>query len=739
MGEEETPRILVVEDDRDFAPVLKRLLKKKLAAEVVVAEDCARARDALASSSFDLITLDYQLPDGDGLDLLEEIKPQIGLTPVIMVTGHGDETTAMRAFRAGASGYVVKDGRLSSMLPSTLEQALDHRLTEESLRASEARFRRLFEAAKDGILILDAETGRITDVNPFLKELLGYTREEMLGASLWEIGPFKDIAESKELFRELQQRAYVRYEHLPIQAKDGRSVDVEFVSNVYRVDHTKVIQCNIRDITERKRAQDKSEEHYLTLRGIIESTDSPIFSVDTNYRYTSFNRAHAAVMKSLYGADIKLGESLLEYQTVEEDRAGAKRNIDRALDGERVIEVAYSGEEVRSRLHFEVLHNPIWGGDGRIVGVAIFAKDVTEQKRAAEALRQSEETLQTIFDAVPGLLFFKDKNNKLVRANRALCDTLGLSEEEIIGKPLSELFPNQSEQYWQDDLDVIESGNPKLGILEPMETPRGTLWFQTDKLPYRNTEADIIGVIGFSLDITERQRYEEELKQVNAELEGYAHTVSHDLKGPLASMGMSLSMLRELLESPKSKEAGLEVLEVVDLMGLSLERADQLIGTLLKLAEAGQVPGEVTSIDVGQMVKRVLEERAREIKVRGIKVEVDSDLGHVVADYSHVYQLFANLIANAIQHNDSESPVIEVSRLGEEGEGGHRYLVRDNGSGIPPETIDRIFMPFFKGKTGGSGIGLSTVKKIVKLYGGEISAYNDSGACFEFTLGDCKP
>ena len=736
MRTEEKTRILVIEDDRNFAPVLKKLLENKLGAEVVLAEDCARARDVLASSCFDLITLDFQLPDGEGLDLLQEIKPQIGLTPVVMVTGHGDEKTAVQAFDAGASGYVVKDKRIASILPSTLERALDHRLTEELLRASEARFRRLFEAAKDGILILDAETGRITDVNPFLKDLLGYSREEMLGATLWEIGPFRDIAESRGLFRDLQQNSYVRYEHLPLQTKDGRCVEVEFVSNVYQVDHTKVIQCNIRDITERKRAQDKNEEQSRTFKGVVESTTEPIFSVDADYRYTSFNDAHAAVMKKLYGADIEVGQSILDYHTVEEDWNHAKTNIDRALRGERVVVEASAGEEVLSRLRFEILHNPIKDRDGRIVGVAVFAKDVTERKRASEALRQSEETLQIIFDAVPGLLFFKDMDNRLIRANMALCEALGMSETEITGRPLSELFPDQSEQYRRDDQGVIETGVPKLGILESMETPDGTILVQTDKLPYRNVQGEIVGVIGFSVDITERQRYEEELKQVNAELEGYAHTVSHDLKGPLASVGMSLAMLRALVQGDQSEAVRSEIFQVVDLMEKSIVRADELIGTLLRLAEAGQVPEEVTDIDVSLMVKGVLEERAEAIKASGITVEVDADLGHVVADHSHVYQVFANLIANAIQHNDSESPVIQVSRPGVRADGANRYLVRDNGSGIPPENIDRIFLPFFKGKTGGSGIGLSTVMKIVKLYGGEITVCNDDGACFEFTLRD---
>src|SRR5450759_5309242 len=123
---------------------------------------------------------------------------------------------------------------------------------EEALKTSATNYRRLFEAAQDGILILDAETGQIVDVNPSLIEMLGYSHEEHFGKKLWEIGTFRDIEASKAAFGELQDKGYVRYNDLPLETKDGRKMAVEFVSNVYLVNHHKVIQCNIRDTTERK-------------------------------------------------------------------------------------------------------------------------------------------------------------------------------------------------------------------------------------------------------------------------------------------------------------------------------------------------------------------------------------------------------------------------------------------------------------------------------------------------------
>jgi len=131
---------------------------------------------------------------------------------------------------------------------------------ELALRASESRYRRLFEAAYEGILILDAKTGRIADVNPFLCQLLDYPHPEFVGKELWEIGLFKDKGESQTAFRELQEKGYIRYEDLPLKTKGGVRREVEFISNVYREDGHRVIQCIIRDITERKRMEDEREQ-----------------------------------------------------------------------------------------------------------------------------------------------------------------------------------------------------------------------------------------------------------------------------------------------------------------------------------------------------------------------------------------------------------------------------------------------------------------------------------------------
>ncbi|QJW95180.1 PAS domain-containing sensor histidine kinase [Frigoriglobus tundricola] len=145
--------------------------------------------------------------------------------------------------------------RRPHMILLAIEDATGRREAAEALADSEARYRRLFETAQDGILLVDPGSRRVFDANPFLSELLGYSHAELVGKELWEIGLFRDIEANKAAFRALQQRGYIRYEDLPLRTHDGRAIEVEFVSNVYTVGASRVIQCNIRDVTDRKRAE----------------------------------------------------------------------------------------------------------------------------------------------------------------------------------------------------------------------------------------------------------------------------------------------------------------------------------------------------------------------------------------------------------------------------------------------------------------------------------------------------
>ncbi len=145
--------------------------------------------------------------------------------------------------------------RRENCVAASIRDITARKEAEARLRVSETRYRRLFEATQDGILIVDAETGLVTDVNPYLLDLLGYSKNCVIGKKLWELGPYADLEASKAIFRQLQINKCVRYENLPLQTRDGEDIDVEFVSSLYKVDNERFIQCNIRDISERRLAE----------------------------------------------------------------------------------------------------------------------------------------------------------------------------------------------------------------------------------------------------------------------------------------------------------------------------------------------------------------------------------------------------------------------------------------------------------------------------------------------------
>jgi PAS domain S-box-containing protein len=190
----------------------------------------------------------------------------------------------------------------------------NHMGVEEKLTISETNYRRLFETAKDGIIILDAETGMITDVNPFLVELLGYRKEKFLEKAIWDIGFFKDIVANHDKFIELKQKGYVRYDDLPLESIAGRKIRVEFVSNVYPVNHHMVIQCNIRDITERKTTEEELLQEQSLMFALMDNLPDHIYFKDRESRFLRNNKAHVLSF-GLTDSDQLVGKSDFDFFT----------------------------------------------------------------------------------------------------------------------------------------------------------------------------------------------------------------------------------------------------------------------------------------------------------------------------------------------------------------------------------------------------------------------------------------
>jgi PAS domain S-box-containing protein len=271
----------------------------------------------------------------------------------------------------------------------------------KSLIDSEARYRRLFETAQDGILILDAQTGQIADVNPFLIDMLGYSYLELLGKKLWEIGFFKDVAASTAAFQNLQEKGYVRYHDLPLETKDGRAVNVEFVSNSYYVDGQKVIQCNIRDITERKRAETALQESEEKYRSLVNNVKLGIFrsSPGAKGKFLEVNPA----MEEITGYSRR--ELLtMDVSCIYADPRQRAKFINKIGRSKGVLQLEFTlKKKDNSAIVVAVIDTLIRDNTGKLIYVDGILEDITEHKKM-QANAIENETLKHLNSAKSDLL-----------------------------------------------------------------------------------------------------------------------------------------------------------------------------------------------------------------------------------------------------------------------------------------------------------------------------------------------
>ena len=272
------------------------------------------------------------------------------------------------------------EGENPTFILLAFKDITDRRRSEAAVRGSELRYRRLFQTAKDGILILNAETGKIIDANPFMSGLLGYEHDEFLGQELWQIGLFRDKDESRAAYRELKEKAYIRYDHLPLKTKGGREVEVEFVSNTYSVEGRLVAQCNIRDITERSRLERKTHEQATALADLHRRKDeflamlshelrnplSPILNAVQLLRLQGdeslLQREARSVIERQVGQLTRLIDDLLEVSRItsgrvrlQQDRLDMRGIVERAVESARPL-ITRRGHE----LSVTKPDKPIW-------------------------------------------------------------------------------------------------------------------------------------------------------------------------------------------------------------------------------------------------------------------------------------------------------------------------------------------------------------------------------------------
>jgi PAS domain S-box-containing protein len=498
-------RMLIVEDDPEIARSLQRLLIRKFSAQVELASDIFAARETIHSMDFDLILLDYQLPDGNGLELLEEISETRDHAPVIMVTGQGDEAIASQAFRLHASGYVVKDSKLSALLPEVVGGALGEmalRKAEARVRRSEETERALLNATSESLLLLDPD-GTILVANETAAGRLGMTGAKAVGKNFYDslpAGRRVDVKRSVDgVFRSgtPQSFEYVadgRYFAGAVYPADREHGDVQRVAVFSQdVTETKVAEGELRkardeledrvsertaqlmaaneelraEIAVRQKIEDSLKTLSAQVHGQARMLDD-VLSSSPDYFFLMDRRGKFIYANSTAAQVLGLKQSEMEGKYWWD--LGLPENAMRPLDIQREA-VLSNGENRSGRLElptpsgereFEYFLSPVkeWNGSTRTV-VATLRSVSTGDATMAELERKVArlEERAGLLDLLPVALFVRDMNGRVTLWTGGAERVYGWSADEALGQPATELLQTRYPQPVREiDSYLLEHG-----------------------------------------------------------------------------------------------------------------------------------------------------------------------------------------------------------------------------------------------------------------------------------------
>lgn len=628
----------------------------------------------------------------------------------------------------------------------------EQRSIEDRLRDADAVYRSLVDSLPLSVLRKDAR-GRIEYANQRACEQMGKTANDVIGKSDFDLFPAELAKKYMSDDRKVIESGKLHHDVERHQSSDGKQHHVEvWKAPVVSADGQAVgIQVMFWDVTSQKDTEHQVEFEKFLLSILLDTVPDSVYFKDTESRFIRLSRSCAKKFGLNDPADA-IGKSDADFFSAEHAKA--------ALADERAI--METGETILAKVELETYAGreetwcsttkvPLKDKSGNVVGTFGISRDVSEQKRAEQELASERDLLKTIIDNVPDLIYVKDRHGCFLTANAALLRLLQLeSASDMIGKTDYDFSPPEMAcNYVTDDQNVMRSGDRLMDREESHRSEDGTpIWLLTTKVPLRNTEGEVIGVVGIGHDITERKKADQEILEAkemadNANLakSDFLANMSHEIRTPMnAIIGMTDLVLDTRLDPTQRN-----FLSMVQESGEALLSVINDILDFSKI-EAGKLDVDLYVFDLRESLGDTMKTLGLKAHSKGLELAFRVDPRaprYVVGDAGRIRQIVVNLVGNAIKFTEQGEVVVEVEQLASmRDEVVLEVSVRDTGIGIPEEKCKTIFKEFEQADTsttrrfGGTGLGLAISSRLVNLMNGEIavSSVVDEGSRFSFTI-----